>query len=92
MTARTGPVAHSTGERPAAPAPVASSLRPAGPDDLTAIRGIGITAENRLYRAGIRSFGDLAKSRPEQLEKILGEPRPGISYESLIAKARRLAG
>ena len=60
-------------------------------DDLTAIQGIGITAENRLYRAGIRSFVDLASAAPETLEKILGEPRPGICYAVWIAHAQALA-
>ena len=62
------------------------------PDKLTAIQGIGIIGENRLYRAGIRSFAQLAATTPERLELILGDPRPGSSYESLIADARKLAG
>lgn len=74
---------------------VAKSLRPMarldGPDDLTTLEGIGMTAENRLYRAGIRSFADLAASTPERLKKIMGAPRPGISYENLIASAQKHA-
>ncbi len=41
-------------------------------DDLTRIRGIGLTTENRLYRAGIRSYADLGRATPEKLQEILG--------------------
>lgn len=65
---------------------------PPRPDDFTSIPGIGITAGNRLYRAGIRSYRDLARAEPGCLQRILGEPRPGGSYETWIAEARNLAG
>ena len=34
-------------------------------DDLTAILGIGITLQNRLNRAGIMTYADLAEAKPE---------------------------
>ena len=67
-----------------------AAVSAARPDSLRAIQGIGITAENRLYRAGIRSFRELAESRPAELREILGAPRPGVSYEAWIAGARAL--
>ncbi len=40
---------------------------PSAPDDLTAIRGIGIATQNRLYKAGIKSHGQLARATPEDV-------------------------
>ncbi len=60
-------------------------------DNLRRIRGIGIATENRLYRAGIKSYADLGRAAPETLERILGKPRAGTSYEAWTAKARELA-
>ncbi len=34
------------------------------PDDLTAIRGIGIATQHRLYGAGIKSYGQLGRAAP----------------------------
>ncbi len=61
-------------------------------DDLTRIRGIGIATEDRLYRAGIKSYDQLAGATPEELQKILGKPRADISYEAWVARARDLSG
>ncbi len=61
-------------------------------DHLTAIRGIGIATENRLYRAGIKSYGQLARAMPEDVRKILGKFAGGASVEKWIAQARELAG
>ncbi len=60
-------------------------------DDLTAIRGIGIATENRLYRAGIKSYGQLARASPEDVRKILGKFAGGVSVEKWIAQAKQLA-
>ncbi len=60
-------------------------------DDLTAIRGIGIATENRLYRAGIKSYGQLARATPEDVRKILGKFAGGASVEKWIAQAKQLA-
>ncbi len=53
------------------------------PDDLTAIRGIGIATQNRLYKAGIKSHGQLARAMPEDVRKILGKFAGGADVEDL---------
>ncbi len=60
-------------------------------DHLTAVRGIGIATQNRLYRAGIKSYGQLARATPEDVRKILGKFAGGASVEKWIAQARNLA-
>ena len=60
-------------------------------DDLTAIRGIGIVTQNRLYRAGIKSYGQLARATPEDVRKILGKFAGGADVEDWIAQAKQLA-
>ncbi len=60
-------------------------------DDLTAIRGIGIATQNRLYRAGIKSYGQLARATPEDVRKILGKLARGADVEDWIAQAKQLA-
>ena len=60
-------------------------------DDLTTIRGIGIATQNRLYVAGITSYGQLARATPEEVRKILGELGPAAKVEEWIAQARELA-
>ncbi len=60
-------------------------------DHLTAIRGIGIATENRLYSAGIKSYGQLARATPEDVRKILGKFAGGASVEKWIAQAKQLA-
>ncbi len=61
-------------------------------DHLTAIRGIGIATENRLNRAGIKSYGQLARATPEDVRKILGKVAGGATIEDWISQARELAG
>ncbi len=61
------------------------------PDDLTAIRGIGIATQDRLYRAGIKSYGQLARASPEEVREILGKFAGGASVEKWIAEAKQLA-
>ncbi len=60
-------------------------------DHLTAIRGIGIATQTRLYRAGIKSYGQLARATPEDVRKILGKLAEGATVEGWIAQARNLA-
>ncbi len=60
-------------------------------DHLTAIRGIGIATENRLYRAGIKSYGQLARATPEDVRAILGKFAGGASVEKWITQAKQLA-
>ncbi len=61
------------------------------PDDLTAIRGIGIATQNRLYKVGIRSYGQLARAATEDVRKILGKSAGGASVEKWITEAKQLA-
>ncbi len=60
-------------------------------DDLTAISGIGIAAQNRLYRAGVKSYGQLARATPEDVRKILGRLTGGATVEDWIAQAEELS-
>ncbi len=69
----------------------ASSPDESSSDDLIAIRGIGIATENRLYRAGIKSYGQLARATPEDVRKILGKFAGGTTVEDWIAQAKQLA-
>ena len=59
-------------------------------DDLTAILGIGITLQNRLNRAGITTYADLAEAKPEQVRKALGKMSRGAKVEAWISQARDL--
>ncbi len=61
------------------------------PDDLTAIHGIGIATQDRLYRAGIKSYGQLARATPEDVRGILGKFAGGASVEKWIAQAKQHA-
>ncbi len=60
-------------------------------DHLAAIRGIGIATQNRLNRAGIKSYGQLARATPEDVRKILGKFAGGADVEDWIAQAKQLA-
>ncbi len=60
-------------------------------DDLIAIQGIGITMQNRLNRAGITSYVQLAEAKPEQVREALGKLSRGASVEAWISQARELA-
>lgn len=62
-----------------------------GRDDLTAIRGIGVSKGNRLNAAGIRTYEQLARTTPQQLKKILGSLAVGVQLERWIARANELA-
>ena len=58
---------------------------------MTAIRGIGIATQNRLYRAGIKSYGQLARTSPAEVWEILGKFAGGADVEEWIAEAKQLA-
>ncbi len=60
-------------------------------DDLTVIRGIGIATQDRLYRAGIKSFSELAQSSPEKIREALGKMARGAKVETWIEEAGGLA-
>ena len=62
------------------------------PDNLTAICGIGIAGQNRLYAAGIKTYAQLAEASPEELRNIVGKLGRGTKVEDWIAQARDLAG
>ncbi len=69
----------------------ANSPDESSPDHLTAIRGIGIVTENRLHRAGIKSYGQLARATPQDVRKILGNFAGAADVEDWIAQAKQLA-
>ena len=60
-------------------------------DDLTAIRGIGITTQNRLNAAGILTYAQLANASPEAVRETLGAAGRGAKVQDWIKQARRLA-
>ncbi len=57
---------------------------------LTAIRGIGITMQNRLNRAGIMTYAQLAEAKPEHVREALGKLLRGAKVEAWISRAREL--
>ncbi len=69
-----------------------SAAEKSAPDNLTAIRGIGIAGQNRLYAAGIKTYAQLAEASPEALRNIVGKLGRGTKVEDCIAQARDLAG
>ncbi len=72
-----------------APAPAAGAG--GATDDLTAIKGIGLTTRNRLRRAGITTYARLAGARPEQVREALGKSSRGARVEAWISQAGKLA-
>lgn len=64
-------------------------MRP-GQDRLTEIRGIGPVYAGRLYKAGIQTFAQLASMTPDELHRLLDEPKwrlRAIDAESWIRQA-----
>ncbi len=61
------------------------------PVNLTAIGGISIATQNRLYRAGIKSYARLAQASPEEVREILGRLARGADIEDWIAQAGELS-
>ena len=60
-------------------------------DDLTAIEGIGIVMQDRLNRAGIMKYAQLAEAKPEHLREALGKSSRGAKIEAWISQAQELA-
>ena len=60
-------------------------------DDLTAIEGIGIVMKDRLNRAGIWNYAQLAEAKPEHLREALGKFSRGAKIEAWISQAQELA-
>lgn len=54
----------------------ARSAEKVAPDDLTAIKGIGPTTQQKLRSLGIRTMADLAGADAEELRKKLGGDQP----------------
>lgn len=59
-------------------------------DDLKHIRGIGSVTEQRLHKAGIRSFAQLAAMTPDRLAKSTGLPVHRIIKGNWVGQARKL--
>ncbi len=76
---------------PGADKTAANSPDESSSDDLTAIRGIGIATQNRLYRAGIKSYSQLTRVSPAEVREILGKLAGSASVEKWIAQAKQLA-
>ena len=61
-------------------------------DDLKVIEGIGPATEKRLNNAGIHTFAELARLRPDELQNILGNSkRLAHSAGSFVSQAKKLA-
>ncbi|MEI7644525.1 MAG: hypothetical protein WCJ55_09605, partial [Chloroflexales bacterium] len=73
---------------PAPEAPQARTYR----DNLTTIHGIGPALQQRLDRAGICTYIQLALSSPEELRKALGDAARLANVDDWIVQARSLAG
>jgi predicted flap endonuclease-1-like 5' DNA nuclease len=74
------------------PAPAAIPVQKAAADDLTVIRGIGAAMAERLNRAGVHSFVQLAHSTPDDLRQLLGDVGRLAKVEAWIEQAQALSG
>jgi len=61
------------------------------PDDFTTIRGIGASMQQRLNKAGVYTYAQLAASTPEELRRGLGAVAQLAKVEEWIKQARELA-
>jgi predicted flap endonuclease-1-like 5' DNA nuclease len=59
-------------------------------DDLTVIKGIGIVTQDRLHKAGIRTYGDLAEADPETIIQAAGQQNARSRIADWIAQAKKL--
>ncbi len=85
------PVGDAVGEERAEAEGQAPGENPEGVvDDLTAIQGIGITMQNRLNRAGITTYAQLAEAKPEHVREALGKLSRGTNVDAWIIRARKL--
>jgi predicted flap endonuclease-1-like 5' DNA nuclease len=71
-------------QRPSGGAPTTATT---AHDDLTSIQGIGPGIQERLNRAGIHTFAELAAAAPERVLEALGELKRLASVESWVAEA-----
>ncbi len=83
----TAPEARAQAQAPAAGAAGAAGAA----DDLTAIKGIGLTTRNRLRRAGITTYARLAEAKPEHVREALGKSSRGTRVDAWISQAAKLA-
>ena len=79
------------GQEPQAEKPTMEQSGENSSDDFTVIRGIGMVTQDRLYRSGIKSFAELARTSPEELRRALGTVAQGAKAEEWISEARMLA-
>ncbi len=86
------PVGDAVGEERAEAEGQAPGENPEGVvDDLTTIQGIGITMQNRLNRAGITTYAQLAEAKPEHVREVLGgKLSRDARVEAWISRARKL--
>ena len=85
------PVSDAVGEERAEAEGQAPGENPGGVvDDLTAIQGIGITMQNRLNRAGITTYAQLAEAKPQHVREALGKLSQGASVEAWISQVQKL--
>ena len=85
-------VAPGPGKREsAADKAAANSPDESSSDDLTAISGIGIATQDRLNRAGIKSYGQLARTSPAKVREILVKVSRGADVKDWITQAKQLA-
>lgn len=77
-------IAHNELSSPATPrvyvldtaAAKAAGFKPAGPNDLTVVEGIGPKINELFNHAGITTFAQLAKQTVPQMQKVLDEAGP----------------
>ena len=50
-----------------------------------------MATQDRLYREGIKSDGQVAQASPEEVREIRGKVAGGASVEKWIAEAKQLA-
>jgi predicted flap endonuclease-1-like 5' DNA nuclease len=67
------------------------SAEATAPDDLTAIKGVGMVTQDRLNRSGIKTYAQLAQASLEDLRAILGSRSTEARIKAWIAEARKLA-
>jgi predicted flap endonuclease-1-like 5' DNA nuclease len=58
--------------------------------DFTRIRGIGPSFDQRLKKANLLTFSDLASRTPKQVAKILACPVDRVIRSRIIEQAREL--
>ncbi len=86
------PPAEAPGAMPPAPTDETAEAAPEAPvDDLTRINGITPTTAQRLRKAGISTFAQLAGSSAEELGELLKRPAESIVKRGWIEQARILA-